>query len=869
MPRTRLFEILIGLAVTAAYFVTGKIGLSLASVNPSATAVWAPTGIALAAFLVLGYRIWPGVLLGAFLVNITTAGTAATSLGIAAGNTLEGLLGCYLLRRFAGGRQVFDQPDSILKFALLAGLAATVSATVGTTTLSLGGLAAWRDFGPIWLTWWLGDAAGALIVTPLAMIWWLNPRVSLRPRQWAELGVHFLALGTLALLVFSAWSPFRDKSYPIEYLCLPPVFLIAFRFGPRESATSLALLAGIAIHGTLGGHGPFAGRPLNQSLLLLQSFLAVLSIMALATAAAMGGRRRVEVSVRQLNEDLERRVAERTEQLWRANEDLRDEIVKRARARKKLEESEARLREAQHAARMGSWEWDIETNSIWWSEELYSIYGLDSRAFAATYEAYLEAIHPDDRAHARDVVASALREKRPFTFEHRIVRPDGTVRFVLGQGDVLLNLHGQPIRMIGSSQDITEHKLAEIERAALLLEQAAREEAERANRLKDEFLATLSHELRTPLNAIVGWAGLLKEGKLDPALTQRAVETINRNVRIQSHLISDILDISRMTSGQLDLKMQPVQLAVAIEGAFDTMRPMAHAKNVALERELGALSAPVLGDPDRLQQIVWNLLSNAIKFAPQGGSVTVRLTEEDSLARVQVEDDGPGIDPDFLPYVFERFRQRDSTGTRRYGGLGLGLAIVRHLVDLHGGTVTASNRSNTKGASFVVTLPLAESRGGPSSGAEAPGEGGEEHKGGSNHTRPLRGKRLLLVEDDQDSRELIAMYLSDCGADVAAVGSAGEALSSIASRRPDALISDIAMPVMSGYELIERVRLLSREKGGGVPAIALTAYAAKEDVTKALRAGFDAHMAKPVEMNELVQKVNDLIGARLEGGISE
>src|SRR5258705_5924168 len=360
MPRPRLHEILVGLAVTTGYFVAGKIGLSLASVNPSATAVWAPTGIALAGFLVLGYRIWPGVLLGAFLVNVTTTGTGETSLGIAAGNTLEGLLGCYLVQRFAGGRQVFDQPDSIFKFAVLAGLAATVSATIGATTLSLGGLARWHDFAPIWLTWWLGDAAGALIVTPLTMIWWLNPRVSWTPRQWAELGVHFLALASLALLVFSAWSPFHDRSYPIQYLCLPPVFLIAFRFGPRESATSLALLAGIAIHGTLGGHGPFAGRSLNESLLLLQSFLAVLSIMALATAAAMSGRRRVETSVRQLNEDLERRVTERTEQLWCANEDLRDEIVKRARARKKLEDSEARLREAQRAARMGSWEQEIE-----------------------------------------------------------------------------------------------------------------------------------------------------------------------------------------------------------------------------------------------------------------------------------------------------------------------------------------------------------------------------------------------------------------------------------------------------------------------------------------------------------------------------
>jgi PAS domain S-box-containing protein len=852
VTRQRWHDILVGLAVTAAYFAAGKIGLTLASVNPSATAVWAPTGIALAAFLVLGYRIWPGVLLGAFLVNVTTAGTTATALGIAVGNTLEGLLGCYLVRRYAGGRHVFDQPDSIFKFAVLAGLiAATVSATLGATTLWLGGLAAQEDLAPVWITWWLGDCAGALIVTPLAMLWWLEHRISWTPRQWAELGIHFIALTSFALLVFSAWSPFHDKSYPIEYLCFPAVFLIAFRFGPRESATSLALLAGIAIHGTLKGHGPFAGWPLNESLLLLQGFLAVLSVMALATAAAMVGRRRGETSVRHLNEDLERRVTDRTERLSRANEDLR--------------ESEARLREAQHAARMGSWVWDIEANSIWWSEELYSIYGLDSNTFSATYEGYLERIHPEDRAHAREVVSGALREKRPFAFEHRIVRPDGTIRFVLGQGDVIPGPKGGPVQMMGSSQDITELKLAEIERAALRIEQAAREEAERANRLKDEFLATLSHELRTPLNAIVGWADLLKEGKLDAATTKRAVETINRNVKIQSHLISDILDISRMTSGQLDLKMQPVHLAAAIEGAFDTMRPMAHAKNVALEREVDQLSASVPGDPDRLQQIVWNLLSNAIKFAPQGGHVTVRLAQEGSRARIDVEDDGPGIDPDFLPYVFERFRQRDSTGTRRYGGLGLGLAIVRHLVELHGGTVTATNRRDTKGACFVVTLPLADGRNVPPS-VEPASDGDGKACGPGDHAKPLRGRRILLVEDDRDSRELVAMYLTDCGADVEAVGSASEALSSLARHRPDALISDIAMPGMSGYDLIEKVRAMSLEKGGTVPAVALTAYAAKEDVSKALRAGFDAHMAKPVEMNRLVLKVHDLILVQLQKG---
>jgi PAS domain S-box-containing protein len=854
-----MYDVLAVLGVTVAYVVAGKAGLSFASLNPSASAVWPPTGIALAAFLILGYRIWPGVLIGAFLVNITTAGTLVTSLGIAIGNTLEGVLGCYLVGRFAGGRQVFDQPTSIFQFTALAGAIATaVSATIGVTTLSLGGLAPWSDFGPIWVTWWLGDASGALVVTPLIVLWALDRRAPWRPRRWAELACLLVTVAASGLFVFSGWSVFAQRHYPLEYLCLPPLLWSAFRFGQRECASTLVLLTAIAIRGTLEGHGPFAGRSPNESLLLLQGFMAVLSVTTLATAAAVVGRRRVEHSVRQLNEDLERRVAERTDQLWQTNEQLRHQIMMRAEARTKLERSEARLREAQRAARLGSWEWDVENNSIWWSEELYSIYGIHPASFSASYEAYLDRIHPEDRANARAVVAAALREKRPFAFEHRILRPDGTVRIVLGQGDVLLDHHGRPVRMVGTTQDITEHKVAELERATLSREHAAREEAEKANRLKDEFLATLSHELRTPLNAIAGWANLLKEGTLDAATTARAVETIDRNVRIQSHLISDILDISRMTSGRLDLRFQAVPLATAIEGALDTMGPMARAKRVDLLRELGPLSGPVMGDADRLQQIVWNLLSNAIKFAPEGGHVIVRLTQEGSFARVLVEDDGPGIEPEFLPYVFERFRQRDSTGTRWHGGLGLGLAIVRHLVELHRGTVSASNRSEGTGASFLVTLPLA--------GALEPGRAVEPFLRGTDEpdardasVRLLQGRRILLVEDDQDSRELIAMFLTGCGADVQAVGSSPEAVSAFAARRPDLLISDIAMPGESGYALMEQLRALPRDQGGEVPAVALTAYAGQEDVIRALRAGFDAHMAKPVEMRDLAARLVELL----------
>jgi CheY-like chemotaxis protein len=306
------------------------------------------------------------------------------------------------------------------------------------------------------------------------------------------------------------------------------------------------------------------------------------------------------------------------------------------------------------------------------------------------------------------------------------------------------------------------------------------------------------------------------------------------------------------------VRFQPVPLATSVEAAIDTMRPMAQGRNVTLTPAMSPLRGPVSGDPDRLQQVVWNLLSNAIKFAPEGGHVAVRLTEMGGQARLQVEDDGPGIDPEFLPYVFERFRQRDSTGTRRHGGLGLGLAIVRHLVELHGGRVSASNRTDSPGARFEVWLPLAAApseKGGPQDGPAPVGAG--------NGSAPaLAGKHILLVEDDVDSRELIAMFLESCGAEISAVGSATEALESVARRAPDLIVSDIAMPGKSGYELIRELRARPGDRGGRVPALALTAYAAQEDVRKARQAGFDAHMAKPVEMLHLARVLSELAVAR-------
>ena len=418
----------------------------------------------------------------------------------------------------------------------------------------------------------------------------------------------------------------------------------------------------------------------------------------------------------------------------------------------------------------------------------------------------------------------------------------------------------------GRRYDRTDLQLAEElgRRAALAADNAAlykasqeaRLAAEKANRAKDEFLATLSHELRTPLTPILGWTVMLRSGNLDQSGILRGLEVIERNVRVQTQLIEDLLDVSRIVTGKLRVEVRPIELVPVVEAGLDAVRPSADAKDIQVVVDLEPRDVRVLGDPDRLQQVVWNLASNAVKFTPRGGRVEVTLRRSDSHLLLMVRDTGKGIPPDFLPHVFERFRQADSTSTRKYGGLGLGLAIVRHLVELHGGTVQAESPGADQGATFTVKLPLlavARPRG-AERGSEAvlDGEAGAAVN--------LDGVRVLLVGDESDSRDFLSMTLRRCGAEVTALGTAEEAVSVVQRERPHVLVSANGMPGEDGYALIRRVRALGAERGGQVPAAALTAYAQGEDTTRALSAGYQVHLPKPVEPTELATVVAALAG---------
>ncbi|MBA3773704.1 MAG: PAS domain S-box protein [Ramlibacter sp.] len=493
---------------------------------------------------------------------------------------------------------------------------------------------------------------------------------------------------------------------------------------------------------------------------------------------------------------------------------------------------------------------------------------------------FLDVTHHDDQeltaANVRQLLAGEIPH---YAMEKRYIRKDGVPIWSLTTVTLMRADSGQSVRFIGVIEEITERKKTQqalqrseqmlrdaLEDRRILLEseRAARSAAERLSEMKDEFLATLSHELRTPLSAILGWAHILRRGPGRPEDLAKGLDVIERNSRIQTQLIDELLDTSRITSGKVRLDIQPLDPTSFVLSAIETVRPAADAKRIRIDPVLDAETGAIPGDAGRLQQVVWNLLSNAIKFTPPGGTVQVRLQRLPGGIEVTVHDNGAGISPDFLPHVFERFRQADASTTRRHGGLGLGLAIVRSLVEQHGGSVQAASAGEGQGATFTVRLP--------SSLPARPMESRVEHVSGAPReadvvardfrTADLAGLVVLVVDDEADARNLLERVLTECDAAVLPAASAAVALRYLDTRRADILVSDIGMPDVDGYALIRRIRALAPERGGAIPAIALTAFARPEDRERALQAGFQEHMAKPVEPSELVSRIAELARGR-------
>ena len=680
MRRSLLPQLGLSLLVAIVYFLGAELGLSLASLHENVTPVWPPTGIAIASLLIFGSRVWPGVFTGALAANLLTSIPVASALGIATGNTLEALVAWFLLQRTKRWDKSFGSVRDVMTFVVYAAvLAPLVSATIGSFSVCFGDPTRWNDFWWLWLTWWMGDGFGALIVSPLFLSWSSSRQID--PRDMPELGSLFVLLVIVVLIVFAGWFPGPVKTYPLAYLSLPCLLWAAVKFDQRIVTIAIVLMAGVAVWGAKHGFGPFVQANENVGLLLLISFVGTSTLMTLLVAAVT----------------TERRVAE--EEKWRLASQL--ELH-----RKRVEDIVAHVPgvvwEAWGKPDAGNQRIDFVSSHV------EKMLGYSEEEWLSTPNFWLTIVHPDDKERAAAEAAAIFASGKGGSSRFRWMHKDGREVWVEAQSIVVCDESG-PVGMRGVTMDITTAVKAEIERADLLQREShARQQAEEASRLKEEFLATVSHELRTPLNAVVGWSRLLRSGQLDADGKSHAVEVIERNAAAQRQIIEDLLDVSRIVTGKLRISTQPVDLLLVIHAAIDAVRPAAEAKEIKIVTHVEAPDVIVRADIERLQQVFWNLLANAVKFTPAGGTVNVSLERKDSLAEIRIEDTGPGVPADFLPHIFERFSQADGSSTRKHGGLGLGLAIVRHLIELHGGTVSAANRGEKGGAILTVRLPATE-----------------------------------------------------------------------------------------------------------------------------------------------------------------
>jgi len=648
--------------VTLIYFVVGKFGLMLASLHASASPVWPSTGIALAAILVLGYRVWPGIFIGAFLVNVTTAGDVATSLAIATGNTLEALAGAWLVIRFARGKNFCDRPQDVFKFALVAATSTIISPLFGVTSLAFAGFADWTHYGAIWLTWWLGDVTGDLVFAPLVVLWSVGLQQGWSKKEATEVGVLFLLLVLLSGVVFAGWLEMSSRNYPITFICGPIVIWTAFRFRPLETATGIFILSAIAVWGTLHGFGPFVRETENQSLIALQLWIAVLTITAMALSAGMAERRRIE-------------------------------------------------------------------------------------------------------------------------------------------------------------QELQQQKSV----------------VETANRTKDHFLAMLSHELRTPLTPVISALDSLETEPTQTEDAKASLAMIRRNIELETQLIDDLLDFTRIARDKMQLRFASIDAHQAVSNVVEICRAEARSKRLQVHVNLRANQHHVTADSAKFQQIIWNLLKNAIKFTPEGGDITISSDNpSESVFTVSVHDTGIGLEPEVMQRIFDPFEQGNRSFEHRVGGLGLGLAISKSLAQAHGGTLTAQSDGSNRGSTFTLSMQ-----------ALPQGEAvSVVSKAVTDATR--RALKILLVDDHHDTCAALEKLLARRGYLVAISHDVRSAMEAAARNEFDLLISDIALPDGTGMDLMMQLRAVAN-----VPGIAISGFGNNGDIERSLQAGFSEHLTKPIRLENL------------------
>lgn len=764
---------LVALGVALLYVAFAKLGLALAFRAAEVSAVWPPTGFALAAVVLLGRRAVPGILLGAFAANAATGEPLWVAAGIATGNTLEAVIGAAILARLRFDASLARVRDVLTLIAAVA-LAPCVSATIGVAFLIAGGLHPVSAAPALWPVWWIGDALGGLVITPLILVWLRGDRQA----HIKGLREPALVLGGIILAASIVFS--LPPNFPAAYVVYPFLIWAALRLGPAYTTTASLLANAISVAGTLAGHGPFAGAGPERGLVLVQCFIAVGATTALILAAIAAQSRA---------------------------------------AHERADRSEQRLRMVMAAARVGVWEWNIATGRIVWSEALEPLHGLPQGGFAGTYEAYRETIHPEDLERVEALIARSVETRAPYQAEFRLLGPDGVLRWTSARAIVIDDAEGRAARMVGVGVDVTH--LKELE-----------EELRVQHRRKDEFLAMLGHELRNPLAAIVHAVELLWSD--DPEEVEHARRVIRRQTRSMSRLVDELLDISRISRGQITLERRRVALAEAVSAGVDVWRHLVSQKRQHLTVEAPKSAMWIEGDATRLTQVFANLVHNAAKFTPEEGTIAITLSDEGGHAVVTVRDDGQGMTPEVLAHAFELFVQGPPSLDRQQGGLGIGLTLVCRLVEMHGGTVEAKSAGPGGGSEVVVRLPLAQS-GEPAGVATDPIPSGAS---------PGR-RRVLVVEDNADARDMLVILLKRAGHDVRAAGDGLAAIAAAESFLPEVVLLDVGLPGLDGYGVARKLRSLPATSGALL--VALTGYGQEEDREKALAAGFDHHLLKPAE----------------------
>ena len=629
-------------------------------------------GIALAAILLLGYRVWPAIFVGAFLVNVTTAGNVATSFAIAAGNTLEAAAGAWLVNRFAGGKNICDRPQGVFKFALAAAISTVISPAFGVSSLAIAGFANWTDYSAICLTWWLGDATGDLVLTPLIVLWSTGAKRHWHEKEALEVGTLLLLLVLLSGVVFGGWLEISSKNYPITFVCGPIVIWMAFRFTQRETATGIFILSAIAAWGTLRGFGPFVRQTENESLVALRSWISVLMITAMALSAGMAERRRIE-----------------------------------------------------------------------------------------------EELHQQKSA------------------------------------------------------------------------------VEAANRTKDHFLAMLSHELRTPASPVISTLQSLETEPAQTEDTKSALAMIRRNIELETQLIDDLLDFTRIARDKMQMRFAPIDTHLAISNVVEICRAEARSKRLAVHLSLQAGTPFVAADASKFQQIIWNLLKNAIKFTPEDGEIAISSSNPaPDVLTISVRDSGIGMESEVIQRIFDPFEQGNRSFESRFGGLGLGLAISKSLAQAHGGTLTAQSEGSDRGSTFTLSMQTL-------SPAEAPSVSSQRTSEASQHAL-----KILLVDDHEDTCAALEKLLVRRGHLVAAAHTVRSAMEAAAHNNFDLLISDIALPDGTGIELMMQVRAISN-----IPGIAISGFGNNGDIERSLQAGFAEHLIKPIKLENLEAAIERSIAA--------